>query len=303
MRVIITGGSGLIGCALLKELVKDGHEVIALSRSPEKIQARLPAGVRAVGWDARSSAGWGDLMDGASAVVNLAGENLKAWRWTSSQKKKIQDSRVNAGKAVVEAVEKANVKPGVLVQASAIGYYGPHFDEILTEDSPVGKDFQCQVLLAFEASTLSVEAMGVRRIIIRSGVVLTLDGGALPLMLLPFKLFVGGKLGSGKQWLSWITMQDEIAAIRYLIESEQSKGIYNLTSPNPIRNADFSRVVGRVLKRPSVFPAPAFILKLVLGEMSTIVLDGQRVIPERLDKIGFRFKYPDVEGALKALLK
>jgi uncharacterized protein (TIGR01777 family) len=301
MRVVITGGTGLIGRALAADLAADSHEVILLSRAPGWV-AGLPAGVRAAGWDGQTAAGWGPLADGAQAIVNLAGENLGAGRWTAERKRRIRASRLNAGQAVVEAVRAAGRAPRVVVQSSAVGYYGPQGDQELAEGAPPGNDFLARLCVEWEASTAPVEAMGVRRVVIRSGVVFHASDGALPRMLLPFKLFVGGPLGSGRQWLSWMHIADEVAAIRFLIEKEEAAGAFNLAAPHPLTNAEFGRVVGRVLGRPAWIPAPAFALRLVLGEMATMVLDGQRAVPRRLLALGFAFRFPEAEAALRDLL-
>jgi len=301
MRIIITGGTGLIGRALAANLAADGHEVILLSRAPGRVTG-LPAGVRAEGWDGRTAAGWGPLADGAQAVVNLAGENLGAARWTAERKRRIHESRLNAGRAVVQAVQSAGRAPRVVIQSSAVGYYGPQGDRELAEETPPGSDFLAQLCVEWEASTAPLEAMGVRRAVIRSGVVLHASDGALPRMLLPFKLFVGGPLGSGRQVLSWIHIADEVAAIRFLLETEAAAGPFNLAAPQSLTNAEFGRVVGRVLGRPAWMPAPAFALRLALGEMATVVLDGQRAVPRRLLALGFAFRFPEAETALRDLL-
>jgi len=302
MRIIITGGTGLIGGALAANLANDGHEVILLSRAPERT-ILLPPGVRAERWDGRTATGWGPLADGADAIVNLAGEGIASGRWTEERKRRIRKSRVNAGQAVVDAVKAAARKPGVVIQSSAVGYYGVHGDEEITESAPAGSDYLAQVAMAWEGSTAPVETMGVRRIIIRTGVVLSNKGGALPQMLLPFRLFAGGPLGNGKQWLPWIHIADEVGAIRFLIENRQASGAFNLCAPNPLTNAEFGRVVGRVMGRPAFMPTPAFALRLVFGEMATVLLDGQRQAPKRLIELGFAFRFPSAEAALRDILK
>jgi uncharacterized protein (TIGR01777 family) len=203
----------------------------------------------------------------------------------------------------VEAVKLVENKPGVVVQASAVGYYGPRGSEEITEEAAPGNDFLSQVCVEWEDSTASVEDLGVRRVIMRSGVVLSLDGAALPRMMLPFKFFIGGPVGSGQQWLSWISLADEVAAIRYLIEHKDAAGPFNLSAPTPLTNAEFGRVLGRVLKRPAIMPTPGFVVRLVFGEMSTVVLDGQRVTPQRLQQLGFTFRFPEAEAALRDLLR
>ncbi|HLF26805.1 MAG TPA: TIGR01777 family oxidoreductase [Anaerolineae bacterium] len=310
MRVIITGGAGLIGRALATSLAADQHEVIVLTREPENT-VRLPPGVRAQQWDARTANGWGRLADGADAIVNLAGENFAGTnlfeiffkRWTSRRKQRILDSRVHAGQAVVAAIEAARRKPRVLIQAAAVGYYGTLRDEELTEDMPRGNDFLARVVWDWANSTLPVEMLGVRRVVTRSGVVLSGKGGILSVMLLPFKFFVGGKLGRGRQWFSWIHIEDEIRAMRFLIDTPAAKGAFNLTAPQPIRNAELAKTIGRVVRRPSFFPTPGLLLRLMLGEKSVVVLEGQRPIPRRLLDLGFTFRFPEVESALRDLLK
>ncbi len=301
MRVIVLGGTGLIGKALVADLAKDGHEVVVLSRNPQRHSGGLPAGVRLEKWDGRSARGWGELVGGA-AIVNLAGESIASGRWTETRKKAILESRVNAGRAVVEAVEMAKVKPGVVIQSSAVGYYGPRGDEIVTEQGRAGNDFLSWVCQAWEASTQAVEAAGVRRAIVRTGIVFSLEGGAFPLMLLPFRLFVGGKLGDGKQWMPWIHIADEVAAIRFLIDHPEAAGVFNLSAPYPLTNGVLSRLLGEIMRCPAWMPAPGFIMRAALGEMATLLLDGQRVIPDRLQQLGFVFQYPQAEGALRALL-
>ncbi|MBN2548008.1 MAG: TIGR01777 family oxidoreductase [Anaerolineales bacterium] len=303
MRVIIPGGSGLIGAALSTELIKNGYEVFILSRQPDRQKEKLPEGVRAVGWDGKSAAGWGSLADGAKAIVNLAGENLAAGRWTEARKQAIRDSRVHAGQAIVQAVDGAGQKPEVVIQASGVGYYGPRQDELVDESGAPGADFSSRVCIEWENATARVEGLGVRRAIIRMGVSLSLHGGALPRMLLPFRLFVGGKIGSGRQYLSWIHLADTVAGIRFLIENPALAGIFNLTSPYPATNAEFSRAIGRAMHRPALMPVPAFAMRLVFGELSSVLLEGQRVIPARLNEAGFKFQYPQAEAALRDVLR
>jgi uncharacterized protein (TIGR01777 family) len=301
MRVIITGGTGLIGRALAADLVKDGHETIVLSRRPERATG-LPAEAQVKRWDAQTAEGWGSLIDGADAIVNLAGASI-AGRWTASRKRRIRESRLNAGRAVVQAVELAGVKPRVVVQASGVGYYGPRGDEEIVEKEPAGNDFLGQLAVEWESSTASVERMDVRHAVIRSGAVFSTEGGAFPPMLLQSRLFLGGPLGSGQQWLPWIHMADEVRAIRFLIENERARGPFNLVAPNPLTSTKFNRVLGRVMRRPSFIPVPAFALRLLAGEMSTVLLDGQRTIPRRLLDLGFTFRFPNAEEALRDLLR
>jgi len=300
MRVVITGGTGLIGRALSHDLAADGHKAIVLSRSPGRAPA-MPDGVRVVEWDARTGAGWAELADGADAIVNLAGASLRR-RWTPRSKQLIRDSRMHAGHAVVDAVRRVDRKPRLVVQASGTGAYGPRGDQVVTETTGFPDTFLGRTAAQWEASTAPVEEQGVRRAIIRSGVVLSRESGALPLLALPYRLFVGGPLGSGEQWLPWIHMEDEVRAIRFLIALETAVGPFNLSAPRPVTNAEFGRTLARVLGRPAFFRVPAFAVRLVLGEMSTVVLDGQRAIPRRLLDLGFRFHFPGAESALHDLL-
>ncbi|MCL4544276.1 MAG: TIGR01777 family oxidoreductase [Chloroflexi bacterium] len=300
MRVIITGGSGLIGRALAASLAASSHEVIILSRSATAVD--LPVGVRTLRWDGRTGRGWASEIDGTTAIVNLAGAGIAERRWTPDRRREILQSRVHAGKAVVEAVSQALAKPHVVVQSSAVGYYGPQKASEVTEENPPGSDFLAEVCVAWEGSSAAVEAQGVRRAIIRTGIVLSTRGGALPRLLLPFKLFAGGPVGSGQQWYPWIHLADEVLAIRHVIEHEESSGPYNLCAPTPVTNAQLSRIIGQTLGRPSFFPTPGFALRLIMGDMSTVVLDGQRAVPKRLLAEGFQFRFPTAEAALRDLL-
>lgn len=300
-RVLITGGTGLIGRALTAGLSRDGYDVVLLSRSPERAGG-LPPGVRVERWDARTSRGWGALADGAWAVVNLAGEGIAAGRWTAERKRRIRDSRIDAGRAVVEAITAARGRPAVLVQASGVGYYGPCGGEEIREDAPPGRDYLARLAVEWEDSTAAVEALGVRRAVVRTGIVLSASGGALPRMMLPFRLFAGGRLGSGRQWLPWIHIIDEAGAIRFLMEKDQAGGAFNLAAPVPVTGAEFARSLGRAMGRPAVVPAPGWLLRLVLGEMSGMLLAGQRAVPGRLLQMGYAFRFAEAGAALSDIL-
>lgn len=306
MRILVTGGSGLIGRALLPLLTDDGHEVVVLSRSPGEVTG-LPAGARAVGWDAETPEGWSELVDGDTGIVHLAGENVASGRWTEEKKRRIRDSRVRSSRAVKAAIERsalgeAKERPRFLVQASAVGYYGDRDDERLTEDSDPGDDFLARVSLEWEGATEGVEELGVRRVLIRTGVVLAEDEGALPKMALPFKLFIGGPLGDGSQYVPWIHLDDEVAAIRFLIAREDASGPFNLAAPTPVTNRELSKAIASALGRPCLFGLPKTVLHLTMGEMAEMLLASQRVLPERLERAGFEFAYPRVEPALDDLL-
>ena len=305
MHVLISGGTGLIGQALSKSLLNDAHEVTVLTRAKHK--AFLPEGTKTQQWDGRTLEGWTESIERSDVVVNLAGKNLAGsgllpQRWTDDQKRRIRDSRLLAGDALNRAISEASHVPRVLIQASGVGYYGPLGDEIATEDNPPGHDFLARLAVDWEASTEAVEKRQVRRAIIRTGAVLSTSGGALPKLVLPYRLFLGGPLGSGRQYLSWIHIDDEVGAIRFLIENEDASGPFNLVAPNPLTNAEFGNTIGRVLHRPSLFPTPAFAMRLLLGEVSTLVLDGQRAQPARLQSLGYAFRFPDAEDALRDLL-
>lgn len=307
MRVIITGGAGQLGRGLADGLLADQHEVILLSRTPEKAK-NVPAGAKVEKWDGKSAAGWGNLVDGAGAVINLAGHNIGGTgflptRWTPKLKQQFIDSRVNAGQAVVEAIEAAKQKPEVLVQSSAIGYYGVHGDEILDEASTVGSDFMSTIVIAWENATQPVEKLGVRRVVVRTGLVFNAHEGILTRLIFPFKLFVGGPLGSGRQYMSWIHVADEIGAMRFLMDQKTASGVHNLTAPNPLPNREVAKIIGRVMGRPSFMPAPEFVFKLAFGEVATIIVDGQRVLPRRLLDAGYKFRFPELEPALRDLIK
>lgn len=302
MNVLITGGTGVIGRALVASLVADGHKAIVLSRTPQRYAGRMPAAVQLVAWDGRTPEGWGHLVEEVDAVVNLAGENIASGRWTAARKRRIRESRLNAGRALVEAIDAAAHKPRVLIQASAVGYYGPHGDEEVTEDTPPGDDFLARLAVEWEDSTREVERHGIRRAIIRTGVVLTMDGGALPRMVLPFRFGLGGRLGSGRQWFPWIHIADEVGAIRFLLENEATSGPYNLSAPNPVTNAEFTRALGEILRRPTLFAVPGFALRLLFGEMAAVLLTGQRAIPKRLLEAGYTFRFSDLRAALRDLL-
>lgn len=301
MKVLITGGSGMIGRALIASLASDGHQALVLTRNPQA--ARLPGGAEPVQWDARSPEGWTHLMDEVEVVVNLAGENLGNLPWTKERKQVIRSSRVDAGHALVEAINRSSRRPRLFLQVSGIGYYGTSNEATFTERSDHGSDYLASICVDWEASTQPVEMMGVRRVITRLGVVLYTGGGALPRFIYPWKLYAAGPIGSGKQWISWIHIQDVINAMRFLIEREDAAGVFNLTAPEPVTNETFGRTLAEVMDRPFWTPIPAFALKALYGEMSTTVLDGQRVLSERLPAFGFQFTFDRLRPALKDLLK
>ena len=307
MRILITGGAGLIGRALIDLLLPEGHEITVLSRHPGR--ASLPAGVTLARWDGVSTDGWGQMMDGMDAVVNLAGESIAGKgtlpaRWTPGRKRRILQSRIDATRAVVQAIDAARNRPRVLVQGSAVGYYGAHLDdEVLEENAPSGHDFLAEVVRQWEATALPAAEMGVRVALARTGLVLSTAGGSLPPAMMPFRFFLGGPMGSGRQWWPWIHIRDEVRALAFLMREERTSGPFNLTAPHPVTNREFARVLGKMMNRPSLTPAPAFMLRLALGEMAWLLLAGQRAIPVRLLALGFHFEFPDLETALRDLLR
>ncbi len=302
MRVVISGGSGLIGQALCRELLAAGMEVRVLSRHPAQVRG-MPAGVEVLEWDARSSERLAGRLGPTEAVVHLAGENMGAARWSKKRKRLLLDSRLSPGAALAQAVLEMPTPPQVLIQASAVGYYGARRDELLDEGSPVGDGWLPRLVVHWEASTAAVEAIGVRRPIVRSGVVLAPAGGALARMLPLFRLGIAGPLGGGRQWFSWIHIADEVSAIRFLLEHPTATGPFNVTSPHPVTNAVYTASLARVLRRPARLPVPSWFLVLLYGEMATMLLASQRVVPRRLLELGFAFRFPDIELALQDLLR
>lgn len=303
MRVLITGGSGLLGRALSEELVKAGYEVIVLSRRPSQTAGSLGPDVKTVRWDAMTSQGWLEHCADAAAIVNLAGENIGTGRWTPQKKRRIANSRLNATNAVVEAVGKAGNKPHTIIQASGIGYYGDRGDELLDENSAPGTGFLAGVATQRELAMQAVRDYGIRCAIIRIAPVLTARGGFLSHVVPPFRMFLGGHPGSGKQWFPWIHIDDFTAAVRLLIENPDLSGPFNMTSPNPMPAKQFYRLLAKQLHRPAAFPMPPFFLKLVFGEVATeLLLSGQRAVPARLLQAGYEFKFPDANYALQNIL-
>lgn len=302
-RIIITGASGFIGKALVTHLINNNYEVVALSRDPATSKERLGERVIIVKWDARGALDWLEYADGAEAIVNLAGENVASGLWTKVKKRKIRESRLYAGQAVTEAVEKVAQKPKVIIQASSIGYYGSQEGEILDESSPAGSDFLAELTKDWEQSTRRIEEFGVRQVVIRIGLVLGKDGGLLSRVVLPFRLFIGGHFGKGKQWFSWIHIDDITQAIHFLLINEHLHGAFNLTAPQQLVSKEFFKSVGNQLNRPSWFHVPAAVLKMFFGEMAEeMFLASQRVVPKKLLDAGYEFRFPTVESALEQIL-
>jgi hypothetical protein len=304
-RVIIAGGSGFIGRSLCRALLAKGYQVSVLTRGAARQPLMTPQGpVPAFhSWDGRSASGWGHMVDGAYALVNLVGESLASSRWSSAKKERLLRSRLTAGQAIVEAVTQVRVKPRVLVQASGSGYYGSRGDEPLDEFSAAGRGFLADLAMRWESSTQAVEGMGLRRVIARSGVVLGRGGGLLERMLLSFRLYLGGAFGNGRQGFPWIHLDDEVGALVFLLEHPQASGPFNLVAPENVTNLGFCLALAKALDRPCGFNIPAVVLRLVFGEMADeLLLSGNMAFPKHLLELGYVFQYPKLEQALKQLL-
>ena len=285
---MVSRGTGFLGETLVRRLLQRGAEVLVLSRDPSKVRAG-----RGIPWSAVSEAGTADV------IVNLAGENVGAGRWTAERKRNILNSRVEATTALVSAIRRAREKPRTFISASAVGFYGVRGDEILDERSENGAGFLADVTREWEEAARRVEGVA-RVVILRFGVVLAKDGGPLKKMLLPFYFGAGGPIGSGKQWMSWVDREDVLRAIDWAIDNPQVRGIYNITAPEPVRNRDFAQALGRSVHRPSFMPTPAFALRAMFGEMANeILLGGQRVVPSRATQEGFTFNYPTLDASLQ----
>ncbi len=297
MKVLISGASGLVGAALTESLRSDGHAVAHLVR-PDG--AALAGDIR---WDPTSGFVNLDAMEAADAAVNLNGASIGGGRWTPARKKILRTSRVDSTRFLVESLARLKQKPRVLVSASAVGYYGNRGDEILNESSAAGDDFLAELCGDWEAEALRAQSSGIRTVLARFGIILSAKGGALKQMLTPFKLGLGGRLGSGKQWMSWVALDDVIGILRAALSNEQVSGPVNVVSPNPVQNSEFTRVLASVLHRPAIFPAPAFALRVALGEMAdALLLSSQRVHAERPPVATYAFRYENLEPALHAIL-
>ena len=301
MKILVTGSTGLVGTALAAELTRAGHTVCRLLR-PESERGTSAAKTVPVRWNPAT----GELEEtpaGAEAVVNLAGASIAAGRWTEERKQLLMTSRVDTTRRLVAAVGKLSPRPRVFLSASAIGYYGSRGDEELTEESAPGKDFLAGLAVAWEAEAAKAREHGMRVVQLRIGIVLAKHGGALPKMLLPFRLGAGGRLGSGRQWMSWVTRGDVVAMIRFALENAAVSGAVNAVAPQPVRNAEFTRILAKALHRPAIFPAPAFALRLALGEMAdALLLSSQRVAPRKLEQSGYRFLHVNLLAALADIL-
>jgi uncharacterized protein (TIGR01777 family) len=306
MRVFVTGGTGLVGSRLVEHLLARGDQPIVLTRRPEAAKARWGERCAVTGGDPTQAGDWMQTLKDCDAVVHLAGENLMARRWWAAFKERLRASRIqstfNIASALAAQPRRADGSPRVLASASAIGIYGPHGDEELDETATPGSDFLSQLCIDWEQATQPAADAGVRVVRIRTGIVLDAEGGPLRKMLLPFRLFIGGPIGSGRQYMSWIHHADEIGVILLGLDNPQAQGPINATAPEPLTNRDFSHVLGRVLHRPSFMPTPGFMVRLAIGQSAVVVTTGQRVLPRRALELGYRFEFPQLEGALRDLL-
>ena len=297
MKIAVTGGSGLIGTALVQRLLSRGDDVLVLTRDASRVRAGRP-----LVWDGKTQGPWSAEVADADAVVNLAGENIGGGRWTPERKRRLVDSRIDATRAVVEAMRAKTGHRRTFVSTSATGFYGLRGDELLDESASAGTGFLADLTKRWEEAARVAEPLA-RLVILRFGVVIAGSGGALAKMLPPFRLGAGGPIGNGRQWMSWVDLGDAVRAVEWAIDEETASGVYNVTSPAPVRNADFARTLGRVLRRPAIMPAPAFALRLALGEMADeVLLNGQRVVPGRLTSQGFPFSRPGLEDSLRNAL-
>jgi len=300
MKVFITGGTGFVGTQITSRLIQDGHQVTILTRSLKGAKGSLPE-ISYLEGDPTKKGPWQEAIKTHDAVINLAGASIFS-KWTEEHKKAIRESRVNTTRNIVEGMPSHPERPFTLFSTSAVGYYGFCADEERTEESPPGNDFLARTAVEWEGEALKAREKGARVVITRFGIVMGEKGGALSQMIPLFKKYIGGPIGSGKQWFSWVHIKDLVEAFVFLIKHPEISGPVNVCSPNPVRNRDLAKALGKALHRPSFFPAPGFMVKLVLGEFGSVILEGQRVIPKRLLENGFVFRYPDIGKALQGIL-
>jgi len=297
MKILITGSHGLVGKALISELVKDGHEIVSLVRHKSE-------GASEIEWHPNQRSIDSERVSGFDVVVHLAGESIASGRWTDEKKRKIRESRVDGTTLLSRALAQSSKAPATFISASAIGYYGNRADELLNEKSAPGNDFLAEVCVAWERATGEAEARGVRTVHARFGIILDQEGGALAKMLTPFRMGVGGRIGDGKQWMSWIALVDVIKGLKFVIENESIAGPVNFVAPNPVTNGEFTKTLGDALSRPTLFPMPSFAVRLAFGEMAdALLLSSAKVEPKRLHESGYRFEFEDLQPALAAILK
>lgn len=302
MNIVVTGGTGFIGRALCTALSCEGHRIIVLTRNAERVVQQLGVTVNPVQWNGRDTGPWEQVLDGADAVINLAGAPIADARWTIPRKQLITDSRVLTTRLLVRALSRRSSKLATFISASGIGYYGASDDRLLDEGAARGHGFLADLCLAWEAEALRAAEFGARVVILRTGMVLEQDGGALPKMLSPFRLFAGGPIMPGNQWVSWIHRKDHVGLIQWALRTQTVSGPINAVAPEPVTMTTFCETLGRVLHRPSWLPVPGLALQILLGELGTLLTTGQRVIPTKALAGGYRFQYPTLESALRAIV-
>lgn len=299
MKIILAGGTGLIGRALTKRLLEANHSIVLLVRNPEAVAA--PANVTIEQWDGKTPGAWTRHLDDADALINLAGESIADKRWTERRKAILRSSRIDPTRALVDSIATAKKKPEVLINASAVGFYGAIESGDVDEGRSAGDGYLARLCAEWEGEAMKTSAYGTRVVLVRTGIVLEKNGGALKKMVLPFKLFAGGPIGGGRQWMPWIHVDDEVGIILFALENKSLSGPVNASAPNPVTMGEFSKSLGHVIHRPSWAPVPGFVLKVALGELSGMVLTGQRAVPQKLLAQGYVFKYAELDEALSAI--
>jgi len=302
MKFVVSGGTGLIGSHLLYHLSHERHEIVVLTRSQRSALQLNNATVRYVQWNPYASGEWKKEIDGAHVVINLVGKNVAEQRWNERVKEEIFNSRIIPTRLIVEAISAAQTKPQLFVSASAVGYYGDRGDEVITEESSGGDDFLAYVVQEWEQAAYKAEQFGVRVAIPRTGLVLANEGGLIAKLRLPFKLFLGGPVGWGKQFLPWIHISDVVRGMLYPLENSLFRGVYNLVSPHPVTMKEFAKTFGTTLHRPSLLPVPPFVLMALFGEGGKVILSGQRAVPKKLSEAEFKFSFTDLSEALHNVL-
>ena len=310
MNILMTGATGLVGTALVKAFTAEGHTIYRLTRAETSKSSPKEPGIFDVPWNPSRGEISGSVVSGSlqapatvDAVINLAGASVVGGRWTKDRKALLRSSRVDTTRGLVSAIAKMDKRPQVLISASAIGYYGNRDDEVVTEKNAPGTDFLAELAKEWENEAVKAEGLGMRVVLLRFGIILAKEGGALPKMMLPLKYGLGGKLGSGRQWTPWITLADVVAIIQTVLRNESWKGPVNLVAPEAMRNSDFTKLLAKAMHRPAIFAVPAFVLRMAMGEMADTLLGGVRVAPQVLEQHGYRFLHANLEEAMKAILR